>query len=133
RDFLSVVAAATPSLLAVVEADGAVAIEGVNKAFAEATGYDDDSAPGRLFWELVVTPELVAEFKADFEAAVVSGSDADREGAWIGADGERRLVEWCCRPLPQVGKYLICGVDITERERHEDEVRASRARIAEAG
>ena len=133
RDFLSVVAVATPSLLAVVEADGTVAIEGVNRAFAEATGYDDETAPGKRFWDLVVPPELRDEFKADFAAAVRDASVVEHETAWRGAAGERRLIEWSCRPLPQIGKFLICGVDITERKRQADEVRASRARIVEAG
>jgi PAS domain S-box-containing protein len=133
RDFLSVVAAATPSLMVVVEADGTVATEGVNKAFTEATGYDDETAPGKRFWDLVVPPELVDEFRLDFEASVALGSPSDRETVWLGRDGERRLVDWSCRPLPQIGKYLICGSDITERKRQADEVRASRARIVEAG
>ncbi len=133
RDFLAVVAAATPSLLAVVDADGTVAAEGVNRAFAHATGYDDDTATGKRFWDLVVPPELVDEFVADFEGAVRAGATADHETAWIGASGEWRLVEWSCRPLPKIGKFLICGVDITDRKRHEEELRASRARLVEAG
>jgi PAS domain S-box-containing protein len=133
RDFLSVVAAATPSLLAVVEADGTIAVEGVNRAFTEAIGYDDESARGNRFWDLVVPPELHDEFKADFAAAVRSAAVAEHETAWLGVDGERRLIEWSCRPLHQIGKFLICGVDITERKRQADEVRASRARIVEAG
>jgi PAS domain S-box-containing protein len=133
RDFLSVVAAATPSLLAVVEADGRIAAEGVNRAFVDATGYDDETAPDRLFWDLVVAPELVGEFKADFQASVAEGVGTDHESAWTGVGGERLMIEWSCRPLPQIGKYLICGVDITQRKRHEDELRASRARLVEAG
>jgi PAS domain S-box-containing protein len=132
RDFLSVVAAATPSLLAVVESDGTVATEGVNKAFAEATGYDDETAPGKRFWDLVIPAELHDEFKRDFEAAVASRGEFDYETVWVGLQGER-LIEWCCRPLPQIGKYLICGDDITDLKRQADEVRASRARIVEAG
>jgi signal transduction histidine kinase len=39
--------------------------------------------------------------------------------------------------MPLVGldnntKYLLCGVDVTERERHLQEIRASRARLVEA-
>jgi signal transduction histidine kinase len=64
---------------------------------------------------------------------VASGDPAEHESAWIGPTGEWRLVEWSCRPLPQIGKYLICGVDITERKLQADELRASRARIVEAG
>jgi PAS domain S-box-containing protein len=105
----------------------------VNKAFAEATGYDDETAPGRRFWDLVVAPDQADEFKSAFLESVASGSPSDRETVWLGADGEQRLIEWSCRPLAQIGKYLICGVDITERKRQADELRASRARIVEAG
>ena len=91
------------------------------------------TAVGRRFWDLVVPPELVPEFETDFAAAVADGVPADHETAWIGVNGEWRLVEWSCRPLPQIGKHLICGLDITERKLQEDELRASRARIVEAG
>ncbi len=128
RDILTVIAAATPSLIAGVEPDGRVAAEGVNRAFADATGYDDDTAPGRVFWDLVVAPEHIPEFKANFEASVASGIPVDYESAWIGVDGQHRLVEWSCRPLAGLGMFLICGVDITERKRQEDEIKASRAR-----
>jgi PAS domain S-box-containing protein len=133
RDFLSVVARATPSFLAVVDRDGTVAAEGVNKAFADATGFDDETAPGRLIWELVVSPDERAEFEAEFDQAVASGSSGDHESAWTGASGQSLLVQWSVAPLPLIGKYLVSAVDITERKRQADELRASRARIVEAG
>jgi PAS domain S-box-containing protein len=134
RDFLSVIARATPSLLAVVEADGTVAEEGVNPAFAEATGYDDARAIGRRFWELVVAPELVGEVRRRFEESVSAGLPVEHETVWVGRDGVSRLVAWTCRPLPLAGeKYLLSGLDVTERKNQEAELRASRARIVEAG
>jgi PAS domain S-box-containing protein len=133
RDFLSVVARATPSYLAVVEADGTIAEEGVNRAFADATGFGDETAVGRNFWDLVVAPELRDQFRATFESAVAEGVTAEHETAWTGATGEWLLVEWSCRPLTQIGKHLISGVDITERKQQADELRASRSRIVEAG
>jgi PAS domain S-box-containing protein len=133
RDFLSVVAAATPSFLAVVESDGTVAAEGVNRAFAEAMGYDDETAPGRRFWDLVVPADLHDEFRSAFSAAVAGRDPVEHESTWQSAAGDQRLVEWSCRPLVRLGKYLISGVDVTERKRQSDEVRASRARLVEAG
>jgi PAS domain S-box-containing protein len=133
RDFLSVVARATPSFLAVVEGDGTIAEEGVNRAFADATGFGDEMAVGRCFWDLVVAPELRNLFRATFDSAVAEGVTAEHETAWIGANGEWLLVEWTCRPLTQIGKHLISGVDITERKQQADELRASRSRIVEAG
>jgi signal transduction histidine kinase len=49
---------------------------------------------------------------------------------------KRRLIAWTCSPLPALeGRELalISGVDVTERARQEEELRASRARIVEAG
>ena len=50
-------------------------------------------------------------------------------------DGTPIEVAWSCTPLPriQIGPvYLITGTDVTERKRHEEEVRRSRARIVAA-
>jgi PAS domain S-box-containing protein len=134
RDFLSVIARATPSLLAVVEADGTIAEEGVNPAFAAATGYADEHAIGRRFWNLVVAPEYVGEVQRHFKESVATRTPVEYETTWIGHDGGRRLIAWTCRPIPLVGeKYLLSGLDVTQRKNQEAELRASRARIVEAG
>ena len=42
---------------------------------------------------------------------------------------------WSCTPLPRIASgpvYLITGVDVTDRKRHEEEVRRSRTRIVAA-
>ena len=69
RDFLAVVARATPSLLIAVERDGTVTVEGVNYAFRELTGYTDEEAIGAKFWDLVAPPELVDEVQAGVRGA----------------------------------------------------------------
>ncbi len=135
RDLLGVVARATPNLLFVAEADGRIAWEGVNPAFEEATGHGDATACGRLFWELVVAPEDVSDVGAEFAGAVETRDIREFPAALVNQAGERRLVDWSCRPLTGLDnqtKYLLCGVDVTERERHLQEIRASRARLVEA-
>ena len=53
-------------------------------------------------------------------------------------EGRRRrassIVEWWTESLGAYrdGHFLICGTDITDRKRNEDEVRRSRARLVEA-
>jgi PAS domain S-box-containing protein len=133
RDFLAVVARATPSLLVAVERDGTVAVEGVNYAFRELTGYTDEEAVGAKFWDLVAPPELSKEVRRAFEEQVETGVSAEHETAWIGKSGNWRIVAWWLRPLGAFsGKFIVCGTDVTQRNAQEAELRASRSRIVEA-
>jgi PAS domain S-box-containing protein len=133
RDFLTVVARATPSLLVTVERDGTVALEGVNYAFRELTGYTDEQAIGHRFWDLVAPPELADEVESAFEEQVETGVSIEHETAWIGRSGTWRIVAWWLRPLGEpANKFIVCGTDITERKAQEAELRASRSRIVEA-
>ncbi len=135
RDLLGVVARATPNMLFVAEADGQIAWEGVNPAFEAMTGHADKTACGRLFWELVVAPEDVDAVRKEFDLGVATGEVRSFSAAVVNRTGERRSIDWSCRPLVGLDnqlKYLLCGVDVTERERHLQEIRASRARLVEA-
>jgi PAS domain S-box-containing protein len=133
RDFMAVVARATPSLLIAVERDGTVAIEGVNYAFRELTGYTDEESVGSKFWDLVAPPELVKDVRRAFEEQVETGVSVEHEAAWIGKSGNWRIVAWWLRPLGAFsGKFIVCGTDVTERKAQEAELRASRSRIVEA-
>ncbi len=135
RDFLDTISRATPSLFAVVEADGRIAGEGVNLAFERATGYGDDDAPGRYFWELVISPDRWQEVGDAFSRAVETGEVVHFSSPLEVKRGERLLIDWSCRPLTELGdspKFLLCGADVTDRERHVADVRASRARLIEA-
>ena len=132
RDFLDVVARATPSLLVAVERDGTVAPEAVNFSFRELMGYTDQEVIGRKFWDLVAPPELIAEVKEAFEEQVEAGVSIEHETAWIGKSGTWKIIAWWLRPLAEIDKYIVCGTDITERKAQEAELRASRSRIVEA-
>jgi PAS domain S-box-containing protein len=132
RDFLDVVARATPSLLVAVERDGTVAPEGVNFAFRELMGYSDGDVIARKFWDLVAPPELIGDVREAFEEQVEAGVSIEHETAWIGKSGTWRIIAWWVRPLAEIDKYIVCGTDVTERKAQEAELRASRSRIVEA-
>jgi PAS domain S-box-containing protein len=132
--FLSSVSRATPSLLCAVHADGSVDRRGVNAAFTAATGIDDDGAVGRYFWDLAIPAEHVESVRDAFLSAVATGTSVKLETPWRAAGGGELTVEWWTSSLAgyRDDHYLICGSDITERKRNEDEVRRSRARLVEA-
>lgn len=134
RDFLTSVSQATPSLLCAVHADGSVDRRGVNAAFTAATGLADEDAVGRLFWELVIPPAHATRVRDAFLTAVATGDTVRLETPWRAAGGGELIVEWWTSSLAgyRDGHYLICGTDITERKRNEDELRRSRARLVEA-
>jgi len=135
RDFLSMVGDATPSLLCVVDAQGTVGPDGVNKAFRDATGHGDDASRGRPFWEVAVAPDEAYGVREAFLDAVATGESPRVETPWRSADGRPLLVEWWTTSLGHAreGMYLICGVDVTERVEQAEEIRRSRSRLLEAG
>ena len=134
RDFLSLVAGATPTLMCNVDADGKIAAEGVNRAFAASLGYDDPDAIGRDLAELVVAPGERDEVRRALAEVAAGGPVVERESTWIARDGRRLQVAWTSRPLdPTRRTYLVAATDVTHRKQQEEELRASRARIVEAG
>jgi signal transduction histidine kinase len=59
----------------------------------------------------------------------------ERENRWRSADGSTMDVAWALTPLHEEGPdqpFLVTGMDVTVRTRHEAELRISRARIVEA-
>ncbi len=135
RDFLGTISRATPSLIAVVEADGRISEEGVNLAFEQATGHGEREARGRNFWELVISPDQWQAVGDEFNRSVETGEAVRFSSGLDQKTHERLLVDWSCTPLAELGerrKFLLCGSDVSDRERHVADVRASRARLLEA-
>ncbi|HEY2937368.1 MAG TPA: PAS domain-containing protein, partial [Gaiellaceae bacterium] len=134
RDFLRTVGDETPSLIAVVDSEGVVDEAGVNRAFALATGHSDATAIGASVFELVIPPAYRREAVTAFREAVERSQTLKAETPWQSADGTPLLVEWWTASLAswRDGRYLICGIDVTERKQQEVELRRSRSRIVEA-
>jgi PAS domain S-box-containing protein len=136
RDLLNAIANCAPSLLCLVDPGGCVRPYATNRAFERALGYAPDETGGVRFWERYVVPED-AESVRDAILAVVAGGDVvERDGRWLTRAGEVIDVVWSCTPLPRFATgpaWLISATDITDRRRHEEEVRQSRARLVAAG
>lgn len=135
RDLLNAIANYAPSLLCLVDADGRVRPTAANRAFEATLGLEQGGAGGELFWERYVAAEDAAATRAAIEAAVAGAPPVERDARWRALDGRIVEVAWSCTELPMIESgpvYLISATDITERKRHEEEVRRSRARIVAA-
>jgi PAS domain S-box-containing protein len=97
---------------------------------------DDERVRGRPFWDVFVDPED-RDRAQQVLAQLAAGAPRVRERMhWLTRDGERLvLAVQSTALLDGQGRFrfLISALDVTERERHLEELRASRARLVEAG
>ena len=134
RDFLQAVVTTIPSLLVVVDHEAHIVESGVNREFSSTFGWTIEEAKGRSFLELVHPEDSYSVLMA-IAAAANGVSRTDLEARWLRQDGDARVVAWTATPARDRdgrGRVLLTGMDITERKRAEEELRASRARLLEA-
>jgi PAS domain S-box-containing protein len=135
RELLNAIANNAPSLICLLDAEGRVRPLATNKAFEQTLGYEPAETGGALFWERYVPPGDADEVRTAIETAIRTGRIRERDGRWVARDGRIVQVSWSCVELPMIASgplFLVCGTDITERKRTEEEVRESRARIVAA-
>ncbi len=132
--FIDELTAAIPSYLVVTHPDGTIRPGGVNDAFAEMFGWEQDEIAGRAFVGDVVSPDDTTARRLIAGAADGFPTD-EAESRWERRDGESRIVAWTARPVTgAVGEQLVLvsGADVTLHRFHEEEIRASRTRLVEA-
>ena len=135
RRFLYAIANNAPSLLCLVEDDGRLTENGANIAFERTLGYEPAEIGGQVLWEDFVVPEEADDVRRVTEEVAAGGAPAEHDHTWVTRSGERLSVAWTCTPLPILDErrlFLITGVDITERKRIAEDLRASRARLVRA-
>jgi PAS domain S-box-containing protein len=135
RDFISAVVDTADALVIVTDRDGRFVR--FNQACERLTGYTFEEVRGRPFWELFIAPEEAPRIRAAVGRVWAGDFPSQNENHWILRDGGSRLIAWSNTALLDADggiEYMVSsGLDITERKRAEEEIRASRARIVEAG
>jgi len=134
RAFMETITEAIPSFLLVLRADGRIREGGTNAAFQATFGWTDSEIVGR---PLVGTVVPRADRAAGLTIARAAAGDVqgEVESRWETKEGDSLIVAWTARPVEdaQGGRIvLVSGVDVTARRIHEEEIRASRARIVSA-
>ncbi len=135
RDFAGTVANTIPIFLVGVWDDATVNEYGPNPAFEHQLGWSREDVTGRSLLEFVHADDRYLAGMAISSAANGVPSER-RESRWLCKDGSVRIVAWSAREiLGMEGRtvVLVSGADVTERREQEEEIRASRSRIVEAG
>ena len=134
RDFLRTLADATPSLLVVVDHEGTVVGNSVNKGFERTIGWTEQEMLGRSFLSLFREDEG-SDARLGLAAAFNGAEPTERISHWCTREGGERVIAWTATPIVDgEGRSLalIVGVDATERQRRESELRSSEERLRAA-
>ena len=135
RAFLNAIANNAPSLLCLVDADGVTTERGANIAFERTLEYEPEEIGGQVFWETFIEPSEADEVR-DVVGRIAAGAPpAEHDNTWVTKTGRARSMAWTCTPLPKLDErtlFLITALDITERKRADEDLRASRARLVRA-
>ncbi len=132
RAFLDAIANNVPSLLCVIDEDGRVTDRGANKTFQRRLGWTSDEIEGEVFWERFVAAEDAGEVRGIVQRVAGGEPLGDHDHHWVTASGEHLLIAWTCVALPKLDErtlFLVRGVDVTERKRREEEIRAGEERF----
>jgi PAS domain S-box-containing protein len=135
RDFIAAVLDTAATLVIVTDREGRFVR--FNEACERLTGYTFEEVRGLPFWDLFIDPDEAARVRAAIERVWAGEFPDENENHWVLRDGSKRLIAWSNTALTsrdgEIEYMVSSGLDITERKQAEEEVRASRARIVEAG
>jgi PAS domain S-box-containing protein len=135
RAFLNAIANNAPSLLCLIDADGVLTDRGANIAFEHTLEYEPGEIGGQVLWDTFVDPVDRDAVKEIVEGVARGEMPKERDHAWVTNTGRQLSMAWSVTPLPVIDErtlFLVTAVDITERKRIAEDLRASRARLVRA-
>jgi len=128
--FISAVLDTLGALLVVLDRQGRVVQ--FNRACEEISGYAFEEVKGKYIWDLFLVPEEVMPVKDIFEDIFDGRFPNRHENWWITKEGKRCLIAWSSTALTQdsgqIEYGIWVGIDITERIKMEEELRAGEER-----
>ena len=123
RSFTSVVLETLGALVVILDTEGRVVR--FNRACQETTGYTFAEVEGRLFWDLLLLPEEIADVRATFDRLLAGDFPWKQENHWRTKTGESRLISWSNTAIVDpagVPRHVVgTGIDITERKQLEQQ------------
>jgi PAS domain S-box-containing protein len=124
RDFITAVLQACGALVVVFDTAGRVVL--CNRAFEQVTGYSSAELNGKVFFDILVSPQGREESRARLEHAIATREASAFENEWISKSGEPRRISFSNVPMldqaNNVQYYISTGIDITGRTRADQEL-----------
>ena len=125
RNFVSAVLDTVSALVVVLDREGRLVR--FNRACERLTGYAASEVIGRHVWDMLLVPAELDAVREVFGKLSAGDFPLEFENQWVTKDGRARLIAWSNTALVAddgTVEYIIgTGVDITERQQAEQEIR----------
>ncbi|MCB1025860.1 MAG: PAS domain S-box protein, partial [Acidobacteria bacterium] len=121
RDFVSTVVEASNLLVMVTDLEGRIVK--FNHACEITSGYTFEEIKGRVFWNMLVSPEEAARIKLGHRNLSSDSFIENYVSHWITKDENARLISWRNSVITDGdgGQFLVAtGIDITEKEEFKE-------------
>ena len=120
-------------MVSVLDRDGRIAV--FDQGCERVTGWTAAEVVGRDAREVVIPPDEHAAFDEFLAHVWAVAMSSPQIGHWLTRDGERRLISWSNRPIldeaGEVTQIFCVGIDLSERDRANAELRAVHEELAE--
>jgi PAS domain S-box-containing protein len=117
RDFITGVLQACGSLVLVFDTAGRIVL--CNRAFEQVMGYSTAELTGKIFFDVLVSPERRGQSRKRLEDGLSVRAPSAFESEWITKSGQPRRISFSNVPLMNqdgaVEYYIVTGIDITDR------------------
>ena len=124
RDFITAVLQACGALVVVFDTQGRVVL--CNRAFEEVTGYSSAELSGKIFFDVLVSPDTRELSRRRLEHAISARLASSFDSEWITKSGQTRRISFSNVPMVneagEVQYYIVTGIDISDRHRTDQEL-----------